>query len=45
MPIDRGMDEDVYIHSGISLGPKKNENLPFTMTRMDLESIMQSELS
>ena len=40
------MDKDdvVYIHNGI-LAIKKNEILPFVITRMDLEGTMLSEIS
>ena len=46
MSINRQLDkEDVYIDSGILLGHKKNEILPFVTTRMDLEGIMLNETS
>ena len=38
--------EDVYIHNEINtLAIKKNKNLPFTATWVDLEGIMLSEMS
>ena len=37
--------EDVYIHNEINtLAIKKNKNLPFTATWVDLEGIMLSEM-
>ena len=46
MSIDRGVDleEVVHIHNGI-LAIKKNEIPAFLATWMDLEIIMQSEVS
>ena len=34
----------IYIDNGILLSHKRNENLPFAATWVDLESIMVSEL-
>ena len=47
MSIDRGMDkEDVaHIHNGILLSHKKNKIELFVMRLMDLESVIQSEVS
>ena len=45
MPIDRRMDEDVvHIHNGI-LAMKRNKNGSFVETWMDLETVIQSEVS
>ena len=46
MSISRGMgkEEVLRIHTGISLGRKKNEVMPFAAIRMDLEIITLSEL-
>ena len=35
----------IYIYNGILLSHRKNEILPSAATRMDLEGIMQSEIS
>ena len=35
--------EDVYIHNGILISHKKNENLPLAATWMELEGILLSE--
>ena len=47
MAIDRqlGKEDVIHIYSGILLGHKKNEILPFVTTCMDLEGIMLSEIS
>jgi len=39
------MDKEdvVYIHNGILISHKKNENLPFAATWMELEGILLSE--
>lgn len=34
-----------YIHNGILLAVKKNENLPFAATYMDLEGIFRQKES
>ena len=41
------MDKEdvVYIHNGLLLSHKKNEILPFVETWMDLETVIQSEVS
>ena len=46
MCIDRRMDKEdvVHIHNGI-LAIKKNEIMPFVVTRMDLEIVILSEVS
>ena len=46
MPIDRRMDKEdvVHIHNGI-LAIKKNEIRSFVKTWMDLETVIQSEVS
>ena len=44
--IDRCMDKDVvHIYNRILLSHRKNENLPFASTWMELEDIMLSEIS
>ena len=47
MSIDRGLDKEdvVYIYNGILLSHKKNEIMSFVATWMDLESVIQSEVS
>ena len=45
MSINRGMDKDVYIYSGILLSHKKGEIMPFAATWMQLEIIILSEVS
>ena len=47
MSIIRGMakEEVVRIYNGILLSHKKNEMMPFAATRMDLETIILSEVS
>ena len=46
MSTDRRMDKDViYIHYGILFSDKKNENLPFAATWVDLEGIILSAIS
>ena len=47
MPIDRQMDkEDVaHIYNGILLSHKKERNWVFVVTWVDLETIIQSEVS
>ena len=47
MPINRGMDKEdvVHIYNGILLSHKKNEIESFVETWMDLETVIQSEVS
>ena len=47
MSINRGMDKEdvVCIYNGILLRHKRNKILPFAETWMDLESVIQSEVS
>ena len=46
MSIDRMDKEDVvYIYYGILFSHKKNENLPFAATWMDLEGIIISAIN
>ena len=47
MPIDRRMDKEdvVHIYNGILLSQKRNEIGLFVETWMDLETVMQSEVS
>ena len=35
----------VYIHNGILLSSKKNDVMPFAATRMELETLILSEVS
>ena len=45
--INRGMDKEyvVYKHNGILLRPKRKVIVPFAETWMDLEIVIQSEVS
>ena len=47
MSIDRGMDKEdvVHIYNGILLSHKKEQNMTFAATWMELEIIILSELS
>ena len=47
MPIDRRMDKEdvVHIYNGILLSHKMNEIESFVETWMDLETVIQSEVS
>ena len=47
MPVDRQMDKEdvVHIYNGILLSHKKNEIGSFVETWMDLETVIQSEVS
>ena len=47
MPVDRRMDKEdvVYTYNGILLSHKKNEIGSFVETWMDLETVIQSEVS
>ena len=47
MTINRRMDKEVVVHvyNGILLSHKKNEIESFVETWMDLESVIQSEVS
>ena len=47
MPIDRRMDKEVVVHiyNGILLSYKKNETGSFVEMWMDLEVVIQSEVS
>ena len=47
MPIDRRMDKEdvVHIYNGILLSHKKERNGSFVETWMDLETVIQSEVS
>ena len=47
MPIDRCMDKEdvVYIYDGILLSHRKNNIGSFVETWMDLETVIQSEVS
>ena len=46
MSISRGTDKEVLcIHKGIYSAIKRNETVPFAKTWMDLEIIIQSEVS
>ena len=47
MSINRQLDkvDVVHIYKGILLDHKKNETLSFAITWMDLEGILQSEIS
>ena len=47
MSINRGTGKEdvVCIYNGILLGQKKNEMMPYAVTRMDLEIIVLNEVS
>ena len=47
MSIDRGMDKEDMVHMSVEYysAVKKNKIMPFAATRMDLESIVLSEVS
>ena len=47
MSINKGMDKEdvVHIYNGILLNHKKNKTGSFTEMWMDLESVIQSEVS
>ena len=47
MSINRGMDKEdvVCIYNEILLGHKRNEIVPFAETWMDIETVIQSEVS
>ena len=49
MSTDRGVDREyvvcIYINSGILFSHEKNEIMPFSVTWMDLESVILSEIS
>ena len=47
MSINREMDKEdvVCVYSGILLCHKRNKTVPFAQMWMDLESVMQSEVS
>ena len=47
MPIDRRMDKEdvVHVYNGILLSHKKNEIGSFVETWMDLETVIQSDIS
>lgn len=47
MSFERWLDKEdgVYMCSGILLGHKKGEMLPFATTGVDLESIVRGEIS
>ena len=46
MSIDRGMDKDVVIYTMEYYSAiKRNETVPFAETWMDLETVIQRELS
>ena len=47
MPINRRMDKEevVHIYNGILLSHKKERNESFVETWMDLETVIQSEVS
>ena len=47
MPIDRRMDKEVVVHiyNGILLSHKRNEIGSFVEMWMDLETVIQSEVS
>ena len=47
MPIDRRMDKEdvVHIYNGILLSHKRNKTESFVETWMDLETVIQSEVS
>ena len=47
MSIHRGMDKEYVVpaHSGILLGHKKNNTVPFAATQADLETVILNEVS
>ena len=47
MSINRGVDPEDVVHTynAISLSIKKNEIMPFAETRMDLETVILSDIT
>ena len=47
MSINRGTDKEdvVHIYNGILLSQKRNEIVPFAETWLDLEAVIQTEVS
>ena len=39
------LEDAIYIHNGILFSHKKNETMPFAAPRMDLETVILSEVS